>query len=123
MHELALADSIVRSLHDAKEREGFGRLHSVRVEIGRLQLVVPEALDQAFRALTCDGPFAGAVLDQVVLPARARCHTCGTAFNREELLDACPDCGGYNLEQLTGFEMRIASLEVTPAIAVGDTPA
>ena len=95
-----------------QEKEQFSRVRSITVKVGALQLVVPEALDTAFSALTKGTVFEGANLVQEVVRARAVCHDCGTHQSREQLFDPCRACGSYNLAMLAGMELNISHLEV-----------
>lgn len=112
MHEFAIGDSIVRSMKRIRDENGYAAVHRVTVDIGALQLVVPEALDMAFTALTNETDFAETELVQNVIPATAVCHDCGLEQVREELFEPCKNCGSYNLAMLTGMELNIANMEV-----------
>jgi hydrogenase nickel incorporation protein HypA/HybF len=108
MHELALADSIVRMVTD---RAGADRVVRVRLSIGRLAAVVPDAMRFSFEMCARGTPLEGAALEIRDVPARGHCRTCGAD---EELADALPlcRCGSADLEIKSGMEMRIDEVEV-----------
>ena len=112
MHELALAEGILRICEDHTRRAGAQRVVAVWVEIGALGHVDPDALAFSFGAVV-RGTFAeGARLEILQLPGRAWCHDCGKAVEVAALIDACPDCGGFKLQVTGGEEMRVKEMEV-----------
>lgn len=112
MHELSLAESIRETIEEAAAREGFAHVRTVRLEIGRLSCVEPDALAFCFDA-TMQGSIAeGARLDIVALPGSGRCPRCDATATIETVCDPCPRCGGYPLKIVGGMEMRVKELEV-----------
>jgi hydrogenase nickel incorporation protein HypA/HybF len=109
MHEMAITQSVV----DAVCGHAAGRrVHSVRVEVGALCAVVPDAMEFCF-GLAAEGTAAdGARLDLDVQPGSARCRTCGDEFALADLILLCP-CGSADVEVLTGRDLRILSMEVS----------
>jgi hydrogenase nickel incorporation protein HypA/HybF len=119
MHELGLCQAIV----DAVEaRAGERPVARIRVRVGRLQHIHPEAFDQSF-AMAASGTVAdGATAELVFLPVRARCLTCGNEFEGDDevtaLLSVCPRCGGVDVDMIGGDELMLESIEyrmTTPA--------
>jgi hydrogenase nickel incorporation protein HypA/HybF len=109
MHEMAITQSVV----DAVCGHAAGRrVHSVRVQVGALCAVVPDAMEFCFD-LAAEGTVAdGARLDLDVQPGSARCRTCGEEFALSDLILLCP-CGSADVEVLTGRDLRILSMEVS----------
>lgn len=54
----------------------------------------------------------GARLEIVDVPANVWCMTCTKPVVIEQRYDACPGCGGFQLQISGGDEMRIKELEV-----------
>ena len=108
MHELALTESV---LHAIRQRLGDTRVVRVRLEIGRLMAVMPEALRFAFDTCTQGTPLGGARLEIDEIDARGRCRACA----REALFDgAIPlcACGSADIELFAGRELHIKEVEV-----------
>ena len=108
MHELALTESIVEAVC---ERAGGRPVSRVRVRVGALTAVVPEAMLFCF-GLAAEGTAAdGATLHIEHCAAAASCRTCGARFSPPDLLLLCP-CGSADVEVTAGRELQILSIEV-----------
>ena len=110
MHELGLCTSIVDAvLERARERP----VKRVKVHVGRLHHVHPEAFDQSF-AIAAMGTVAdGAAAELVLLPVRARCPECGHGWDADDVPLACPadGCGSVRVELVGGDELLLESIE------------
>jgi hydrogenase nickel incorporation protein HypA/HybF len=107
MHELALMESVVAEIG---ERLGDVRVSTVRLEIGRLAGVVPEALRFCFDVCTRGTSMEGASLEIAELPGRGRCGLCGGDRVVDSFVAICP-CGG-ELMVVGGEELRLKNVEV-----------
>jgi hydrogenase nickel incorporation protein HypA/HybF len=109
MHELALADSIVRiALAHADGR----RVVRVDVRVGRLRQVVPAALEFAF-GLVAEGTAAeGAELVLEDVPAAGVCRACGEESELPAFPLRCGACGSLDLELVRGEELHVDALEL-----------
>ena len=112
MHEMSLAEGVLRILEEAARREGFRRVRVVWVEIGQLSSVEPEAMRFCFEVAARQGIADGARLEIVETPGRARCIPCAAPMAYTAYGDACPRCGGHQLELTQGTEMRVKDVEV-----------
>lgn len=108
MHELALIESLVEAVDEQVEQ---GRVTAVRLEVGTLVAVVPDAMHFCFDVCTRGTRLEGASLEIAELPGRARCRSCGAEVTLNTPLARCA-CGGIDLEVLAGHELRIKEVEV-----------
>jgi hydrogenase nickel incorporation protein HypA/HybF len=108
MHELSIADSIVG--HCAEQSNG-ARVLRVRLEIGRLSCVAPDALRFCFDVCAKDTVVEGALLDIISIHGRARCRGCGEEIEIGSFIDSCA-CGSRNLQVIAGEGMRLKDMEV-----------
>jgi hydrogenase nickel incorporation protein HypA/HybF len=108
MHELGLCTSIV----DAIERRAGDRpVAHVRVRIGRLHHVHPEAFDQSFTVAALGTVAEDAAAELVLLPVRARCATCEATWECDDVPLACAACGSVDIELVGGDELVLESIE------------
>jgi hydrogenase nickel incorporation protein HypA/HybF len=109
VHELAIADSVVRIAC----RHAAGRkVCRVELKVGRLRQVVPSALEFAFGLVAEGTEVEGAELAMEVVPAAGRCRGCGADTPLPELPLRCAHCGGFDVEVLQGEELLVDALEV-----------
>ena len=97
---------------DQVQQAGASRVHAIRLRIGVLSGVIPDALQFAFEALADGTPAEGAQLIIEDVPARFWCIPCSKEFESPNLMAQCPDCRGLSGELRAGREMEVASLEV-----------
>lgn len=117
MHELAITQSVVDAV---TERTGDARVATVRVQVGRLAGVVPDAMRFCFELVTAGTPLEGAALEFDRPEGRGRCRTCGTAFVLADLILLCP-CGGADVEVVAGRELAVASVVLAVPAAATDS--
>lgn len=112
MHELSLAEGVLDICKDYASRAGSDRVVSVRLEIGSLSHVEPDALAFSFTAVTRGTLAEGAALEIERVPGRGWCHDCGREITVTALGGACPHCDGYKLQVTGGDQMRVKEMEV-----------
>lgn len=112
MHELSLAESAMELIEAAAQREGFVRVRVVRMEIGALSCVEPEALRLAFAAASTGTCADAAMLEILSVSGEGECMDCRHRAMLESSYDLCPGCGSPKLKVLRGREMRVIDLEV-----------
>ena len=112
MHEMSLCEGILQVLEEQASAQGFARVNCVWLEIGALSGVEIEAMRFGFDAVMKGSLANGARLEIIRLPGRAWCMQCAKPVEVAQRYDACPDCGGVQLQVTGGDEMRIKELEV-----------
>ena len=109
MHELGMCEAIVDAI---ARRAGERPVARVRVRVGRLHHVHPEAFDQSFAMAAAGSVAEDAHAELVILPIQGRCHTCGSDFEAKDAFgEACPTCGGVDVEMTGGDELILESIE------------
>ena len=108
MHELAITQSVVDMVRD---RTADRRVSTVRLQVGRLSGVVPDAMQFCYELVAAGTPLAGSTLEIEQTPGRASCRTCGDDFELPDLILLCP-CGSADVQVVTGKELRVTSVEM-----------
>lgn len=109
MHELSIAHAVVSTVTAALPEPGV-RVTEVRLRIGKLAGVVPQALHFAFDVACAGTALEGARLTIEDVPVTINCPTCG-----EHELDGirdftCPVCGQPCGDVVAGKELEVASV-------------
>ena len=112
MHELSIMQSALTEVLAQARQAGASRVHEIRLRIGALSGVVPEALQFAFEALADGTPAEGARLTIENVPARFWCAVCKQEFAAPELFAECPECHHPSGALRAGRELELASMEV-----------
>lgn len=109
MHELSIAHAVVTTVTDALP-DPQARVTQVRLRIGALSGVVPQALHFAYDVATAGTPLAGSVLSIQEMPVVINCPTCG----EQELPGirdfTCPACGQLCGDVVGGKELEVADV-------------
>jgi hydrogenase nickel incorporation protein HypA/HybF len=111
MHEVSICEHLLALLAQEAKRHGVSKIVRLRLEIGRLSCLDPEALRFAFDAIAPGTIAESAELQIDQPPVRATCRDCGTEVELESRLSACMSCGGTRLELHSGEEMRLLEME------------
>lgn len=112
MHEVALANRIAEIVDEQARAAGCGRVRRVRVELGALSHVEPEALSFGFQAASRGTLAEGAEMVFDRPPGTAMCMACGKTVTVTVRGGDCPECGSAQLLVSGGDELRIKDLEV-----------
>ncbi len=108
MHELSITQDVVRTVVAHTD----GRtVRGVRLRIGMLAGIVPDAVRFCFDLAVSGTTLDGAWLEIEEEPGRGRCHACGADFDMPDLLPLCP-CGSTDAEVVAGRSLVVASVEV-----------
>jgi|SRR5689334_4143916 hydrogenase nickel incorporation protein HypA/HybF len=97
---------------DQAEKAGATKVHVIRLRIGTLSGVVPDALQFAFEALVPGTIAQDAILNIENVPARFWCKSCNHEFQAEEYFGECPLCRQPSGDLRAGREMELASMEI-----------
>jgi hydrogenase nickel incorporation protein HypA/HybF len=112
MHEASLAGGVLQLVEDTAAREGFSRLLVLRLEAGQLAGVDVRALRFALESLAPGTVLEGASFEIEEPPGQAWCLGCSQTVAIGQRGDACPACGGYQLQPTGGMELRVLDMQV-----------
>lgn len=113
MHEASLAGGVLQLVEATAQREGFSRLLELRLEAGQLAGVDVRALRFALESLAPGTLLEGAQIEIEEPVGQAWCLPCGQSVSIAQRGDACPICGGYQLQPTGGLELRVIDMRVS----------
>lgn len=110
MHELSIATSMVELIERELKGRGLTKVSEVKVVVGELSNVVPEALEFCWEVAARGTPAEGSKLVIETRPITARCKACSHDFPVQDYSFLCPRCGSGETEQTGGSELFVAHL-------------
>ena len=112
MHEVAIMTEAVRIAEESAQAAGAERVTALKLRIGTLSGVVPEALQFAWDVVRRDTLLADARLEIESNPATCWCAQCELEFACREFFNECPQCHELSGELRRGRELDIAAVEL-----------
>lgn len=112
MHEMSIAEGILGIIEETQRRQGFQRVKEVRLEIGTLSGVEVAALDFCLDLVLKDSVAEGARVEIDRVAGTGWCLPCGVTVPLNDWYDACPHCGGCQVQPTGGTQMRVKDLLV-----------
>ena len=133
MHELALADAVMKAAVKAADDAGMTKIDRLVVKVGELQQIEKDLFEFSLTSVLSaqDSRLAGASFDVSLEPVRFGCNGCGHEYGRvdidlgdddeseavhfiPELSHAyarCPSCGSPDFEILAGRGITLQRIE------------
>ena len=111
MHEMSIAIQLIGQIENIAAENSAERVEAVEVEVGAMEMIVPEALEMAFEAAAEGTVAEGARLNIEEVATRARCGECGRQYTPTVASYVCPACGKAIPEILSGKGIILKSLE------------
>jgi hydrogenase nickel incorporation protein HypA/HybF len=116
MHELSIAHAVVSTVTAALPSPDV-RVTQVRLRIGELSGVVPQALQFAYEVAAEGTPLADAALAIERSPVVIRCESCGEQQLASARDFACPRCHEPCGDVVSGKEMEIVDITLEDTLA------
>ncbi|MDJ0924440.1 MAG: hydrogenase nickel incorporation protein HypA [Acidimicrobiia bacterium] len=134
MHELALADAVMKAALQAADDAGIDRIQRLVVKVGELQQIEKDLFEFSLTSVLAaqDPRLSGAKFDVEEEAVRFGCNACGREYGRDdaslgddaeqaeaihfipELSHAfarCPSCGSPDFQIMAGRGITLESLE------------
>jgi hydrogenase nickel incorporation protein HypA/HybF len=114
MHEMGITAEILRAVEDACVKAGATKVNKVRITVGELTEIVPDALQFGWECLSPGTFVEGAVLEINETGGRSVCLVCGTEFDHDRFDRRCtaPGCGSFASKVIAGDELKIDDIDV-----------
>jgi len=109
---MSIAQSLITIIEEEMEKHGATSLKSVRLHIGQMSAIVPDALSFCFQIITEGTALEGARLDMEMIPLRGSCRECGEEFEVRDYAFVCPACAGTQVDSISGQDLSIVEMEV-----------
>ena len=134
MHELALADSVIKAALHAADDAGLQRIERIVVKVGELQQIEKDLFEFSLTSVipAHDPRLSTTQFDVAEEPVRFECRACGSTYGRNEVdLDGagdeseavhfipelshafarCPSCGSPDFDITQGRGITLERIE------------
>ena len=112
MHEVSIAQSILKIVEDILEKEEGSNVSELIVDVGRLSGVVHDSLCFAMDMVKKKTILEKTNIILNDIPGKARCLDCQTEFELEMIYQECPKCKEFNITLIQGKELKVRSISV-----------
>ena len=113
MHEVGIMEQLLAIAIKHAHKEGASCIHTIKVRVGDLSGVVPEALAFAFD-VTAKGTIAEAANFEIErVPTQCYCTICQKLFQPNTWIHECPHCHEMSHDIRQGKELELISLEIS----------
>lgn len=111
MHELGIADAILKMVDQVVKEENLTVVKNVTIEIGDLSGVVPHFISDCWEAVVDRTPYEETALIVKTVPGILLCEDCNEKFKADLENLVCPVCGSRKLKPLTGRDLTVLEIE------------
>ena len=112
MHELSVAQSILKIAGARAEEAGARKITRIALDIGELTCINSDNLTFVFDVLKKDTLASDSELVIRRIPLEAKCESCNRTFAVVEYRFSCDTCGSKKVNIVQGNETNLVSLEV-----------
>lgn len=113
MHEVGLLNQALELAIEAAEREGAVRICRMRLRVGALAGVVPEAMAFAFDVVSKGTLAEGGLFEWEETPVLCRCAAgCADFHPDDPAVFLCPVCGQASWQVIEGRELHLVDVEL-----------
>lgn len=111
MHEVSIAKNIIEIIKAEMPKHNLTQIDSIKICIGNMSHIMPDALIFAFELLSEGTQFENAKIVIEKIPTKGQCRNCGNEFIIDDILGNCPKCGGVYIDIISGKELEILEFE------------
>jgi hydrogenase nickel incorporation protein HypA/HybF len=112
MHELSLADSMVREIEEIIKKENAEKVFSITVEMGKFSGAEREPFEFAFPLVAEGTPVEGSELIIEEVSGVVKCSDCQADTVLDVPFIKCGECDSRNVSFIKGRDLLIKSLEI-----------
>lgn len=111
MHELGLAEDVLKKVKAEAKAKGLTKVTHAKVKIGETLITDPPEFEEIFATISSGTIADGMRLDLEILPLKSVCNACKREFNPRTLRLDCPDCGSTDILISSGRELLLEDLK------------
>jgi hydrogenase nickel incorporation protein HypA/HybF len=109
---MSIVFNLISIVKEEMLKNNAAALLSVRVKIGEMSGIVPEALKTCFNIVIAESNMKGAELKIDMAPLAGYCRKCKEDFDVTDYIFICPECDSTDIDIISGREMNVIEIEV-----------
>lgn len=113
MHEVGIMEQTLEIAIEHAKQQKATQIHRLKMRVGALSGVVPDALQFAFDVVSQGTMAEKAQFEIDYVPVECYCTNCDQRFQPEEWYYECPQCHQLSTDIRCGKELELMSLEVS----------
>jgi hydrogenase nickel incorporation protein HypA/HybF len=111
MHELHLAQDVLKKIEAEAENQGLNKVAFAKVKIGESRITDPPEFKEILTEISKGTVAEGMCLELEIIPLKALCANCKREFGSSSPRLDCPSCGSTDIRISSGKELLIADLK------------
>ena len=111
MHELGLAEDIVKKIKALADEKKIKKVNFVKISIGETLVSDKEELLQIINMLSAGTLLEGMKIEAEIAPLAARCANCHKDFKDKSLRFNCPECESTDIQIVSGTTTEILEIK------------
>lgn len=116
MHELTIAANIIDIIVHFLSPDEYSKAESVKIKLGYLSNVFPEALKESFDALKENYNLNKMKLEAELVPLQITCNDCLHSGYYADVIFNCSNCNSVDLEVLNGEILEVSEIIISENI-------
>lgn len=112
MHEVAIAEEIRDIVLEKLKKHKASKVRQIKLLIGELTTIVPEALKFALEIVSENTAMQGAKIQIKTLKTKVKCLKCEKEFKTSDFDYTCRICKSQNVKIIEGKEMIIKTIDM-----------
>lgn len=110
MHEMALAQDVLRLVKSEAARLGINKVSFIKIGVGASRVSHPAELLELFMNIARGTVADGARLEIEIIPVKGICGDCQQEIEPKTFRLDCPACGATNIQLSSGAELLVREL-------------
>jgi hydrogenase nickel incorporation protein HypA/HybF len=111
MHELHLAQDVLKKIEEEAKNRGLSKVAFARVRIGESRITDLPEFKEILARISAGTVAEGMRVELEIIPLKAFCAKCKREFSSSAPRLDCPSCGSTDIRISSGKELLIADLK------------
>ncbi len=111
MHEFSVTQSLIELCEQEAKKNDLKKVYRIHLRLGKFTGFSSESIKFYFNYLKPETRCQDAEITFEEIPIKVQCRACKKTSTIEEPIMLCPECGGTDIEIISGREFYVDSIE------------